>query len=93
MLVENVDERFDIGDFGQRHLDQAAYDEAFLTLDGESVLSRLSAPEESTLRVTFFLHFFDPAQPLTTSYGEMEMPEVQIMPERLKSLLPYEPIG
>ncbi len=72
---------------------QAAYDEAFLSPEGKSVLSRWRMPEDSTLRLAFFLHFFDAGKPLLTSYGELPVPPLQQMPERLHSLVPYEPVG
>jgi hypothetical protein len=92
VVVENRDDQFDVGDFTQLGTEQAAYDEAFLSSDGALVLSRLSAPAGELLRLTFFLHFFDPAKPLVTSYGELPMPSVQKMPERLRALVPYEPV-
>ena len=91
-VVENPDDRFDAGDFTQPGSDQVAYDEAFLSPDGTSVISRLRAPDTQPLRLTFFLHFFDPKKPLLTSYREVPVPPVQRMPERLKSLVPYEPV-
>ena len=92
VVVENRDDRFDIGHFSQPGTEQVAYDEAFLTSNGTSVLSRLQTPGDEVLRVTFFLHFFDPKKPLLTSYGELLVPPVQKMPERLQSLVPYEPV-
>jgi len=91
-LIENRDGRFDLGDFAQPESDQTAYDEAFLSLDGKSVLSRLRAPDVEPLRLTFFVHFFDPESPLMTSYGELALPPVQEMPERLQVLAPYHPV-
>lgn len=93
VLVEHRDDRFQVGDFAQPGNDQAAYDEAFLSPDGSSVLSRWRVPEGGTVRVVFFLHFFDPEKPLLTSYGELPVPPLQEMPERLHSLVPYEPVG
>jgi hypothetical protein len=93
VLVENADERFDVGDFSQRGSDQVAYDEAYLALDGTSVVSRFKAPESDSFRVVFFLHFFDPTESLVSSYGEVPVPAIQEMPERLRSLVSYEPVG
>lgn len=93
VVVENRDDRWDVGDCTQPGTEQVAYDEAFLSPDGTFVLSRLRAPEGGSLRMTFFLHFFDPEKPLVTSYGELPIPPLQEMPERLQSLVPYEPVG
>ena len=92
VLVNNPDRQFDVGDFGQRGLDQAPYDEAYLSLDGASVLSRFDAPATDAFRVTFFLHFFDPLKPLTTSYGEVPIPVIQAMPQRFQEMMPYTAI-
>jgi hypothetical protein len=93
VLVEHADERFSVGDFGQPGSDQAAYDEAYLSPDGTSVASWFKAPDTESLRMVFFLHFFDRTKPLATSYGEIEIPTTTEMPERLRSLISYEPVG
>lgn len=92
VLVSNPDERFDVGDFGQPDSDQAPYDEAYLSLDGKSVISRCTAPASDSLRIAFFLHFFDPTKPLTTSYGLIPVPAIQEMPEHLQRIVPYTPV-
>ncbi len=92
VLVKGADKRFSMGDFRQPDTDQVAYDEAFLSMDGTLVLSRLAPPENDDLRVAFFLHFFDPQKPLLTSYGEVPVPPLQEMSPHLKRLIPYEPV-
>lgn len=93
VVVSRRDQRFDVGDFQQLGPDQAAYDEAFLSADGTDVLSRgLEVPPVEPLRVAFFLHFFDPAAPLQSSYGALPVPPLQDLPPRLRDLVPYEPI-
>ncbi len=92
LVVSNPDKRFSVGDFAQPDSDQAAYDEAYLTADGTSVASRFDQPETGTFRVTFFLHFFDPSKPVSSSYGLLHVPEVQKMPARLQRLVPYKPV-
>ncbi|MBK7201928.1 hypothetical protein [Candidatus Amarolinea dominans] len=89
VLVNDPDKQFDVGDFGQRGLDQAPYDEAYLSLDRASVTSRFEAPATDSFRVAFFLHFYNPLKPLTTSYGEVPVPAVQAMPKRFQEMLPY----
>jgi hypothetical protein len=93
VMVTNADENLDMADFGQPNSDQAAYDEAYLSLDGEQVQSRFNKPDDDTIRLTFFLHYYDPQQPLTTSYGKVSCPPIGDMPKRLKEMVPYEPVG
>lgn len=92
VIVQNRDEYFNINDFTQSGSDQVAYNEIFLTLDGCSVLSRFLDPDDKDLRIAFFLHFFDPHKPLQSSYGELEIPSVHAMPQRLINLAPYNPV-
>ena len=91
LLVRHRDERFDLGDFHQPGSEQAPYDEAYLSPDGTEVLSRSQPPDSEPLRVVFFLHFFEPATPLETSYGRVSVPQPTSVPNRLQDLIPYEP--
>lgn len=93
VVVENPDHGFDVGDFRQLDSDQVAYDEAFLSSDGETVVSRLTAPESDFLRIAFYLHYVNLDEPLATSYGELLVPRLEPMPDRLCSMVPYEPVG
>ena len=91
--VRDRDESFNVGDFQQPGSNQAPYDEAFLTADGTAIASRgFTAPPLEPLRLAFFLHFFDPALPLQSSYGTVSLPALQEMPGRLVELMPYEPV-
>lgn len=91
--VYRADGKFKIGDFGQPDSDQAAYDEAFLSDDGTALVARrYTQPSTSDFRLSFFLHFFDPAKPLQTSYGTVQVPPVSAMPDRLQRLIPYDPV-
>lgn len=91
--VMGRDDAFEVGDFKQAGSDQGPYDEAFLSDDGTSLVTRgFSVPDVEPLRVAFFLHFFNPASPLETSYGPVEVPPLQDMPRRLQELMPYEPV-
>lgn len=64
--VIGVDGHFDVSDFGQPDSDQAAYDDAYLSSDGERVLPGDAPPPGLDLRVAFLLHFFDWGKPLRT---------------------------
>jgi len=98
LLVKNRDGRFDAGDFAQRPEGlaksdwQVAWAEAFLSADGaELIVERLGeTPPAGDLRIAFYLHFWDPDEPLWSSYGQVMCPEPIAMPERLERLVPYE---
>jgi hypothetical protein len=73
--------------------DQAAYAEMFLSDDGSSVVSDYLLPENTeAVRVVFWLHFYDPARPIVTSFGPVYPPDPSPMPERLSRLVTYEPV-
>lgn len=99
-MVRDRDDRFEAGGFCQpvaglaRDNWQAAWGEAYLSVDGESLLAERGddPPDANDFRVAFFLHGWDPAGRLLTSYGELACPSVQEMPERLRRLVPYEPV-
>ncbi|WP_424596366.1 hypothetical protein [Bradyrhizobium sp.] len=99
VLVKNPDAVFDVGGFLQPDPSQpeghwqVAWNEKFLSLDGEAVLKpergrRL--PDAEQFRVVFVIHFWKPNLPLRSSYGELALPPVQPLPERLWRLAPYE---
>lgn len=90
--VKNADENFHIGDFKQPDSDQVAYDEVYLSPDGRSIVSEIQPTDPSNFRTYFFLHFHDRQKPLLTSYGMVNIPEIQPLPDYLKSLHPYIPV-
>lgn len=100
ILIRNRDKRFNVGDFSQpqegvpRDNWQAAWAEAYLSEGGEELLvERWSdAPKADCFRIAFFIHCWNSAAPLLTSYGELRCPAVTKMPERLQELVPYEPV-
>ncbi len=99
-MVRNRDTKFKVDDFVQPHANlprenwQVAYAEVYLSPDGEKVLSSHREAESltDTVRIAFFIHFFDPQKPLHSSYGTLQCPSVQEMPVRLQRLVPYEPV-
>jgi len=99
-LVNDRDQSFRVGDFAQardgqpKENWQVAWAEAFLTEDGARLeVERWSdEPQCNPLRVAFFIHFWDSARPLQTSYGEVTCPVPEQAPERLKRLVPYIPL-
>ena len=100
VLVRERDRRFKVGDFSQpregvsRDNWQVAWAEAYLSEDGDRLLVErwADAPKVDTFRVAFFIHYWNPATPLRTSYGDIRCPAVKKMPERLQQLVPYEPV-
>jgi hypothetical protein len=70
---------------------QCAYDEALLSADGCTLIDRRMNCVHGTgaLRFAFYLHFYDPQQPLLWAHGQVECPPIQPVPERIKTLVPY----
>lgn len=99
-VVHERDDRFDVGEFTQprdgvpKENWQAAYDEAFLSADGESLAVERGEPPPTPgdLRVAFYLHYWQPDKPLRSTYGDIACPPVEDMPGRLVRLVPYEPV-
>lgn len=100
VLVRHCDDTFSAGDFTQpqkrkpRKSWQVAWEEKYLSEDGTSCLTARwpDPPVEKDFRIAFFLHFWNPAEPLYSSCGELKCPAVKTMPERLKNLVPYQPV-
>jgi len=98
LLVENRDGNFDPSDFAQpregepRDNWQVAWAEAYLSQDGESLLVERwgDVPDVENFRFAFFLHYYRPENPISTSYGMFECTPVEAMPDRLKRLVPFE---
>jgi hypothetical protein len=66
--------------------------EAFLTPDGKALAAKrwsFDVPP-GDLRLAFFLHVWNAATPLRTSYGDIRCPPPTAMPERLERLVPYQ---
>ena len=91
VIVRGVDDRFDVGDFSQPDSDQVAYDEVFLTVDGQAE-DESPSMTSGDLRVYFFLHDVDENKPLNTSYGAVAIPEIRPLPEHLAELHPFTPV-
>ena len=101
-LVSHADANFDIGAFVQPDPSQregrwqVAWNEKFLTVDGETLHEKQTwgeAPDIEQFRIVFVIHFWKPNLPLHSSYGELALPPIQPLPERLWRLAPYEPPG
>jgi hypothetical protein len=93
--VTDPDGRFSVDDFLQtdpslpNNQSQAAWNEIFLSPDGEAVIGR-KLPIEPRFRIAFYVHFWNDELGLESSYGRLPCPKPQPMPERLWGLAPYE---
>jgi hypothetical protein len=100
ITVDNLDERFGIGDFTQEMPEaptkawQRAYDEALLSADGTQVIARKSTCTRGMQsgRIAFYFHYYDPLKTMQWTYGQFSGPAVQLVPERLWNLVPYSPV-
>jgi hypothetical protein len=98
VLVTSPDATFDVGEFIQQDPSrpqstwQIAWNETFLTSDGETVIGvyPCKSPDAPQYRVVFSIHFWKPDLPLHSSYGELALPPMQPLPERLWRLTPYK---
>ncbi len=96
VLVHRPDSAFDVGDFiqPQAGVDQAmwqvAWNEVYLSADGGSVIDPPDlATAPVSLRIAFFMHFWQADVPLQSTYGVLTCPATGEMPERLDRLVPY----
>jgi hypothetical protein len=97
VLVNDRDDRFDVGHFTQRQDGvarenwQVAWAEAYLSADGTALVGKQfgTPPASGDLRIAFYLHSWDPTKPLSTSYGDVICPAVTPGTDRLKELVPY----
>jgi hypothetical protein len=100
LLVLKRDSRFDMSHFTQGQIGvprdswQAAWAEAFLSLDGTSLAADRWSPTPGSgdLRIAFFIHGWDATLPLQSSYGEVVCPQPRQMPDRLGQLVPFETV-
>jgi hypothetical protein len=98
-VVSHADASFDVGAFAQPDPAlpesnwQVAWNERFLTADGDALLNERpweQPPNDERLRLVFVIHFWKPDLPLQSSYGQLALPPIQPLPERLWRLAPYE---
>jgi len=98
-VVEDINEPFDMGKFGQMQLEfpddlsrmLVGYDEGLLSHDGETLIQRDDDCVVGTgpLRFAVYLQWYDPARPVKWQYGEVSCPPIQDAPVRLMMLMPY----
>lgn len=98
VLVTDSDAAFNISGFVQpdplrsENDWQVAWNEKFLTADGETVIGEYPCklPDALQYRVVFAIHSWNPDLPLGSSYGDLVLPAMEPLPERLWRLTPYE---
>lgn len=98
VLVTDPDAAFNMSEFVQpdslrpENNWQVAWNETFLTPDGETVIGEYpcNLPDMLQYRVVFAIHYWNPDLPLRSSYGELALPAMEALPERLWRLTPYE---
>lgn len=99
VLVKIPDPRFNPHDFAQidpsnpKDHSEMAWNEMFLTADGETEIEtdyKQRLPAAKQYRVVFVIHRWVPSLPLLSSYGELQAPPVQPLPERLWCLASYD---
>jgi hypothetical protein len=107
VLVENADDRFKGEDFihpwpGQSHGEgPMAYLLTYYSADGEVALSDSDSglgdpyppvPSDRAFRAAFYIQYWQPGQPLLSSYGPLTYPELSPPPARLWKTVPYVPM-
>ena len=76
---------------------QTAYDERALNESGDAPitesfeLSRRPDLLEGDVRLVFFMHYLDPARPLMTPFGAIDLPDPRDRPQRLSKIEYEEP--
>lgn len=99
LMVTNPDTRFNPRDFAQvdpstpKDHNEMAWNETFLTADGNTVIEtdyKQRLPAARQYRVVFVIHRWESRLPLGSSYGELQTPPVQPLPERLWRLASYD---
>jgi hypothetical protein len=98
--ISGADARFDSGNFTQemelapQESWQVAYDEAVLSSDGRSVLSRGVGCADGMVegRLCFYFHYYDPGRAMRWTYGEFDCPTPVALTASLGELIPYQEI-
>lgn len=98
--IKRPDDHFSVNDFTQaqpglpRDSWQAPYLVRFLNAEGLTLLEceDEATPRRDHFRCAFYLHCFQDGKPLITSYGERYCPQMSPMPDRLKQLVPFDPV-
>ena len=83
-LVEDAAGPFDASAFGQAHTGSVAYAATYLDTDtGAMFAEGGTVPQQASFVVIFYLHFYEPGEPLETPNGPVAPPPVTAMPGHL----------
>jgi hypothetical protein len=86
LRITGADERFDVMAFGQEGNLYVPWLEKYYSTDYSTLLAdTYGKPKEADFILCFYLHFYDPAKPLRTPYGDVNPPPITDMPGRLSS--------
>ena len=91
LMIENIDDKFNLSDISQADNDQAAYDEYYFSLDYVENY-KYSIPKLDKFKALFWFHYLDIAKPLFHSYGSFNVGKIEKMPGFMKQIMPYEPV-
>jgi hypothetical protein len=87
LLVRNAPPRFLVTKFSLGPLDQAPWDATYFDAETDDVIAcHFEQPGRRDFRICFYLHFYDPTEVLRTPYGDVELPPLTPMPDRLSHL-------
>ena len=73
---------------------QVAYDEHYLNVDGTEVIGGFGEVpiDVAFTRLAFFLYFVNFDKPLLTQFGKIQLPKETPMPNRLETIISFEPV-
>ena len=87
LRVRHAPRRFTLTRFWHGALEQAPYAAVYFDAKADEVIARdFAQPGRADFRVCFYLHFYDPAERLHTPYGDVALPAVTPVPDRLRHL-------
>ena len=99
LIIYKSANEFDLLDFTQEITGQAIdnwqvpFSEKYLDQDGKTIIGDefdRSNTQRNFTRLTFFIYFLDPAQPLVTPFGEIKLIEKVSQPQRIREIIIFE---
>ena len=75
---------------------QVPYGEKYLNLEGTEIIGddlELPFHKLKPTRIAFFFHELNMSQKFETPFGELQLPKLEPLPERLKGLINYESVN
>lgn len=99
LVIDKKVEEIDIGEFTQEVESQpqlswqAPFAEKYLSSDGETIIGddfHMPDSKAESTRFTFYIYFLDPAKPLLTPFGPIQLPPRQDPPKRISNQIVFE---